>query len=221
MQVNYLAVCGMRRSGSTLHYFLAKTLIEQAGRGVGLWYMYPDQFANRRDEFDRIAGIKVVKVHLPSPGIALALERDEAVGLYTYRDLGDVLVSIAIRECYQAHHWLDDETWMIATVREMVRSRQYWLAKPNMRTLAYADLIADVPGEVQRIAQQVELKITPGQAQDIATKCSPRNLVAHAGLPQDHVNDGRAGMWESHVTPEQAARITRVIKHYGEAGVDY
>jgi len=219
MPVKYLFACGMRRSGSTLQYELASAVVRHFGLGRGVWYVERTEFAERRREWDQEPGMKVVKVHHLDPDIQAAFEAGDAIGCYVYRDPRDVLVSLSLRARYRGKLVIDRDglDWMRATVYELNADHSFWMAMPRMLITRYADLVDDVAGEVQRIARHLGHDLSRITAELIAAEHTPAQLMALGKLPDDHVNDGRAGMWRDHVTPQQAELLKRVIRQYGQA----
>ncbi len=204
--MNYFLVAGMRRSGSTMQYHIARLLAEQSG-GRGVWYIEPGDFVARRPVWNQMPGIKVIKVHHPDPVLGDLVTTGEARAIYSWRDPRDVVVSISLRARYQDTTSLDNPVWVNQTFRSLARDHAFWTSIPCVPVVRYQDVIGDAPGTVQQIARLMSQAITDTQARLIAAQVTPDQLMKHKAIPADHVNDGRAGMWQDRTTDTQRAIV--------------
>lgn len=212
--MNYVFACGMRRSGSTLQYHLALTLLERHGGGEGVWYVKPGEFAQRRAEWDTRPGTKVVKVHHVAPAIADELSGGRSKGVYVWRDPRDVVVSVTLRARYQGKHSLDNEIFVAEFFQQLERDFTFWTGQRGMYVTTYATLVDDVPGEVRALARHLGLTVTEAEARQIARRHTPDAMLRAEWVPADHINDGRAGMWRARTTDAQADRMTALLAEY-------
>lgn len=93
-----LVICnGMIRSGSTLQYNLARTLIESMKAGVGHGFFTYDQLIEQRDRLVRwgsAPSYHLIKSHEIFPGSSRLTQAGLLRICYIYRDIRDVAVSV-------------------------------------------------------------------------------------------------------------------------------
>ncbi len=217
----WILCCGMKRSGSTLHYQLAAHLVESAGRGQRVGWT--ETFADAFDAYNQAPGWKVYKNHNFSPDLAALLAGGQAKGLYVYRDLRDVFVSFMLKQDAPF-----ERLWQRDILREPVEQFALWTAQPGMLVTRYETMMHDVPAEVLRIAAHLQLPLTSAQAAAIAHDYSidrqkqriesSRDPVKangkaafdkHSLLHENHISEthGQIGQWRAYLTPHQAGQI--------------
>lgn len=100
---------------------------------------------------------------------------------------------------------------------------------PNVMLLHYAELKADMPGQIQRIAEFLGIPIDPSKWSDILTHCSFDYMKQHAsksvplvgtfweGGAQTFVHKGTNGRWKEVLSDEDVERYdTEALHHLGE-----
>src|SRR5512138_2281267 len=93
MREGWIFCGGMIRAGSTLQYQIASELIERLGLGRRTGYLPPAEHAwvlGARP----VAGLSTFKTHELTEQVARQCRQSDAVALYIYRDLRDVVSSL-------------------------------------------------------------------------------------------------------------------------------
>lgn len=222
----WIICCGMKRSGSTLQYQIAAHLVEMTGKGTRVGWadtfeevqaQHPDNTSNPR--------WKVYKNHNYSASMGAALTDGRAKGIYMYRDLRDVFVSFMHKQNASF-----ERLWTRDILRELVENYAQWTQQPNVLVSRYETMMADVSGEVSRIAAHLGLTITPEEAKQIAAEYSVTKQLErieqadnlqvsrqtkgvgfdrHTLLHENHISEeqGQVGQWKTALTPEQVSLI--------------
>lgn len=185
-----------------------------AGRNVGDARLGPfeDVLLPLMDNARQGSGYRLIRTHNTHPLIQRAFEHGVARGVYVFRDLRDVIVSFTLRE--QCDHTLDDQDWIAAEVRRISANHHFWTGLGDaVLVTEYPTLLNNRARVFQATAQFLGLPLSRMEAEQYADEFAPGRMLAE--LPADHINDGRAGMWHYHCTPEQATFLDRVVRKYG------
>jgi hypothetical protein len=209
----WVIACGMRRSGSTLLYQIARRLVEDTGRGVGVGatedYTGLDVLFGTSAEGQRW---RVVKTHEPAPEWAATLKAGDARGLYVYRNLYDVLVSASWND---GKVTLDDPTTLRNRAHWLADTYRFWSVQPNTLVLRYADLVGDPIGAVQAVGRHLEMRVSYRWALHLAWTYSTdqqrnRDNGADWRIAQ-RIHDGRIGAWRDYVTYDQTRVLMDIV----------
>ncbi len=212
----------MQRSGSTLQFQIAAHLVEGAGLGQRVPWVPQEDFSRLVSQYRQQPGWKVFKSHQYSPEKGALIAAGEAKGIYIYRDLRAVLASkirkdrLAFRELYGQY-----------LVEALIETDRQWTAHEGMLVSRYERVIADLPGEVARIAAFLGIDLAPGQPEAVATEFRPEKqrqrieaarregllkegyagarFDPHSNLHTDHFSGGRAGAWRWELSPVEIA----------------
>lgn len=223
----WIFCAGMMRSGSTLQYQIAKTVVEGAGRGIGAGSCVPGRFRELLDRYDDAGQLRVVKCHRYLPTARARLRRGEARALYIYRDLRDVVVSMMHKEKRSFRQMME-----AGFVQQLLEDDAIWSGQPNTLVSVYQEVTADVAAEVERIAGFLGIEVAPSEVERIAAEHSldrqKRRIegfdFGQAGVAEgrtslldpdtllhhNHVRSGRSGQWSDVLTPEQVAEIEQI-----------
>jgi aryl sulfotransferase len=127
------------------------------------------------------------------------------------------------------HDWLDRDGHPWWPFWENVRS--WWAIRtlPNVLFLHFADLKADMPGEIRRIAEFLEIPIDENRWEDILHHCSFDFMKANAtrsvplagafweGGAQTFIHKGENGRWRERLSAEEAQKYEqRCLEELGE-----
>jgi hypothetical protein len=177
------------------------------------------------DDAEQIDGWKVYKNHNYSDSMGALLTSGAAKGVYVYRDLRDVFVSFMHKQDAPF-----ERLWKRDILAELVQNYDDWARQPHMLVTRYETMMADLVGEVKRIAAHLGLTLSADQAQAIADQYSvdkqlerinsATDLMRHAGikrvgvdkhslLHENHISEeqGQVDQWKTALTPEQVAQI--------------
>lgn len=210
---------GMQRSGSTLQFQLAAHVVEMAGRGQRQTYVEPEKLAEALDQSPASPALKVAKTHVFNASIRSALRSGRAVGLYTFRDIRDVVVSFMHKEGRPfseesaRHHITHNLAWYTG-----------WVAEAGVLVSRYETFIQDLPAEVARIAAFLDIPLSAAECTEVAaqytverqretiTKSIESNQLIqyvnsqfdpHSLLHTNHIHSGDVAAWRSELTSDQ------------------
>jgi hypothetical protein len=83
----------MYRSASTLQFQITAELVKAAGLGKQIGWIDADRFAEVRSGHVNAKGLQIIKVHKCTAAIAAEFLADNAIGIYSFRDVRDVYAS--------------------------------------------------------------------------------------------------------------------------------
>jgi hypothetical protein len=156
----------MRRSGSTLQYNLARSILEKRSSVEVLGYMSGIELEERLSVlFQNEPKVYLVKSHDVEK--CRELEGDKVLLLYTYRDLRDVYVSGKIKLGWN-HEMLEEIT------QEM--SSSFSAAQQCNRILIqrYEDLFSDRNDGAREIAEFINVSLSNAEFDEIASENEAR-----------------------------------------------
>ncbi len=201
--------CGMKRSGSTLQYQLAVSIVERTGKGSGLGGL---RGVDCRELIkDNTTGeLQIVKIHKSSHlrGVKEVLESGQAKGLYVYRDLRDVAVSLM--NLRKIHF---EELIRRNEIVDNLRAYYEFTSFDGVMISRYETMTENLSSEVLRIATHLNIELSPAEAESIAQEYSLSKQKARieqskqkAGvgrkerdsktlLHQNHINSGKSRQW--------------------------
>jgi hypothetical protein len=217
----WIFCCGMMRSGSTVQFQIAARLVEDAGLGKRVEWVSPEDFAVLRDKYATYREWKVFKTHICTKQMAEEFLRHNALGLYIFRDLRDVIVSI-LKKTNTPFDKIFVENYLNTCLNQYLK----WTNLPGVMISKYEDLIADLPGEVKKIARLLKIYLSPGNCELIASDYTlekqkeriekynydlkGQNLTykgqsfnPHTLLHVDHINSGSIDQWKQFLSMEQ------------------
>jgi len=216
---------GMRRSGSTVQFQLTAALVEAAGKGRRIEWVKPDEFGKLRKQHADDTAWKVFKTHKCTDKVAKEFERQNAAGVYVFRDLRDVVVSVMRKYALTFDQVLDSDL-----LENCLEHYRRWTSMPRVLTSKYEDMTADLTREVERIAAHLDVTLPVEQYAQIAAEHSIerqkerieeikksdhlREGVAKGtyfdpltNLHTNHIHSGEVSGWKSVLSNEQAGRI--------------
>lgn len=162
------ALCvGMYRACSTWQYGVVGAILERHRGCHRLGFVEGVLFHEKVDSQPDPEGWSVLKTHDAHPRFAELLASREALGLYAYRDLRDVVAS------YMHKTGLDFATLMARGFVDLcLENDRFWRAQPGMLVQRYDDLIADPARGVAEIAAHLGVELAEGEAVGIADSLS-------------------------------------------------
>ena len=237
--MTWVFCAGMIRSGSTLQYQLASTIVERAGVGMRVSYAPEAEFERvSRQHAGESAKLLVFKVHVCTPALAEACAKDGALVIYSYRDIRDVAVS-ASRKFGKSFEELREAGWLDQAIDDYYK----WRSLPGTMARRYEEMRDDVLGEAKRInvhlgaplagEEVVELasgfsleaqkrrveRIKESVGRDVGSRevvFDPRELLHH-----NHIHAGEVGAWRRLLAPDQIAFLAeRYGKWLTDAGYE-
>jgi len=120
--------------------------------------------------------------------------------------------------------WLDRDGYPFWPFWENVRS--WWAIKdlPNVLLLHFAEMKADMPGQIRRVAEFLETPIDDSRWPAILEHCSFAYMKRHAaqsvplggafwdGGAETFIHKGTNGRWHDTLTPQDVARYERMAR---------
>jgi len=222
----WIFCCGMRRSGSTLQYQITAHLVESAGRGNRVDWVKPGDFPALARQHANVEGWKVFKNHVCTKAMAEEFHRQNALGVYCYRDPRDVVAS-----SLQKWSFSFDGLWQSGVLQQDLENYKKWTRLPGVLVSKYEEMIRDLPAEVSRIAQHLQVPLERDGAEQIAAEYSltrQRERIElstqgdnlrdgfgedrfdrHSLLHTNHIRSGAVGGWGEVLSPPEVA----VIEH--------
>ena len=210
VKADWVFVCGMMRSGSTVLHAIAGLLVTTTKTGVGVHYAFANEgrFPGIFAKYDPQPGRKVIKTYGYDSLIERLFEEGRASGIYSFRDLHEMLVSWGRRKRLA----LDDPTWMADMVKRQIRHEQFWTRQEQMLIIPYAAVVNDLGGVIRAVGAFLDIAVDDDA---VAVMVEHYNIdQMRQQLPPGHVHDGGTD-WRQHVTEAQAAIIADVVAEHG------
>ncbi len=220
----WIFCCGMQRSGSTLQFQITARLVEDAGLGKRVEWTKPDRFNRLRRQYAAAAEWKIFKNHNCTEKMEKEFHRQNAMGVYSYRDLRDVYVSTM-----RKNEVTFEQLWAAKFLEQCLRQYQQWTSLPRVLTSKYETMMADLPGEVARIAAHLGIAADAEKCRQIADEHAierqkerieesiREGRLKHGyakayfdpdtNLHTNHIHAGEVGGWKGVLSEEQAAKI--------------
>ncbi|MGF1480465.1 MAG: sulfotransferase domain-containing protein [Cyanophyceae cyanobacterium] len=227
----FVFCCGMMRSGSTLQYQLAASISEESGKGRGIGEIRWSNFAELERAYSDDS-IKVCKLHHIKhlKGARSALESGKAVGIYTFRDIRDVTVSLMSMRKTK----FDNIVFKTREIPECLDNYYAWTSLPGLLISQYEEMSQNIPEEVERIAAHLNIELSPEKTQEIANAHSKQNQLhriqkwnakaEQTANPYDpktlllsrHINSGKSQQWKTTLTPIQIGYLESLAGNWLE-----
>jgi hypothetical protein len=168
--------------------------------------------------------------HMQNMNIDRFLEsRAAAVGLEDLAELGASEAGPASGdEATELRSWMDSDSLVTTmTLPFMVQHlRSFWEARdrPNVVMFHYADLLADLPGQLQRLAGVLGYELSPDRAELLAAEASFETMKSQAARvvpnadidlwhsPDGFLHRGTSGQWREVFTEEDLAHYDQRMR---------
>jgi hypothetical protein len=226
--------CGMPRSGSTLQFQITAKLVEDSGLGKRVEWCLPKDFPRLRNKYSNYKKMKVFKSHVATDEIIEEFVKHNAVGVYIFRDIRDVVVS-------HMRKYLTDfrEILKIKFINKWINNYYKWINLDKVLVSKYETVFSDLAAEVKRISNHLGLVLNEQQCLEIAaefalskqldriekfkTTLSPQDLNEngvkydpHSLLHTDHIHSGKIGAWKEYLTEKEVQIIERKAEKWLE-----
>lgn len=232
--------CGMYRSASTLQFQITTRVIKDAGRGQQVGWIDANRFLEVRDSYANYTGLKVVKVHRFTEPIGWEFTQNKAMGIYTFRDMRDIYASMMQQ---QQKSFTDIWNWQGRDfIETCLENYKKWTELPEVIISNYEEILQNIPREVKRIAQHLNIDIHLSECQKIAADYSlemqqerikqfrdkllqmqrhpddHREIVDYHDedslLHMNHIDAVKSGRWIEDLSAEEVALIENKIKDW-------
>jgi len=222
----WIVCCGMPRSGSTVQYLLTKDIVENTGTGKAVGFVnnqvFDDIYQENNFKYERI----VIKTHRAFPSVLSLFDRKEAVAIYVYRDMRDVVLSRIHKKNKNRFNYENVDRFVHLNIKSYLQ----WLSVSPVLISRYEEMVEDLEREALRIANILGVEITKSFASKLAGKYSlekQKKRIAsidyegknvkrkksgvyvdlETQLHNNHIRSGKSGQWEYELTPQQIAFI--------------
>lgn len=225
---------GMFRSASTLQFQITTRLVKDADIGEQIGWIDAYRFTETQRIHGSKRGLKIVKVHVCTESIQAEFFSNNALGVYIFRDIRDVFSSY-LKQRHKSFEFL----WNEGFLEICLDNYKIWTNLPNMLISTYQEVMDNLPEEVYRIAQHLNLKTSPEECKKIAddynlesqqhrikrfrsqllqTSLSPndhREIVDYHDeetlLHMNHIDSAKRGRWREDLSPEEATLIEKKV----------
>lgn len=232
--------CGMYRSASTLQFQITSQLVKEANIGQQIGWIDAKRFAETQTIYAHAPGWQVIKVHLCTDAIATEFIKGNAIGIYISRDIRDVFVSY-LKQRQKPFDYL----WQVGFIEECLENYKIWTNLPVVLISKYEEVMHNLTHEVQRIAQHLNLEVSPTRCQEIATAYDisqqkqriaqfKQKLLQTTLNPNDHremvdyhdeetllhinhIDSAKAGRWQDDLSASEVALIEHKVDDWCEA----
>ena len=211
-----LLVCGMHRSGSTLVWQIARSLLDgtpglRNPRGVPV-AEYAPAAADPSD-------LLMAKVHFRPSLDRAAFPQEGARYLYTYRDPRDVVASLYRKGRAKPGDPERGARNSRLIVRRELRGDEFWTSRKDVWIGRYEDFRDDVPGLVRALAAYLGIEVDEARVAeivadvDLAAQAERARTAKEQGVDDDlrvtsnHITDGREGAWRDTLTSDELVAI--------------
>ena len=221
MNTKWVFACGLRRSGSTLQYHLAREIVKSAG-GIDLSWVTWQRFDELYDEHNGKYPYAVLKCHAFIPGMATRMGPEvwdrQGYGVFISRDIRDILASLIRLYKVQSNNNpgftrsnLEDDMRTI-----FLKEGEEWLGKSKVLHTKYENILTldGLSRECARISQHLGIELSWLDCKILASQhvLEKQRLLLPTGEQrynkeylfwQGHLFTGANGTWKGELTQGQ------------------
>jgi hypothetical protein len=233
----WIFVGGMIRSGSTLQYQIAKSLVEERLGGTAIGFIEASEIDVRLGELESSPGTRfpcVVKSHVCTPGIRSRLERGDAVAFYTYRDIRDIVVSGSRNFKIPLDEFISGRL-----LDQAIGESYLWTSCPGVSSASFEFLMGNMVSWVGGMMEFLGIDAEERQVRELAEahsierqkeRMKTASHVAMGGflvdpgtlLHRDHIDRGAIGGWRGVLDAERIAAIEKIAGDWmADHGYDF
>jgi hypothetical protein len=172
MEKRLVICCGMPRSGSTLQYQIVVEIVKRVSLGNGMGWIRTCSSQDLLSKIEESDTWLIIKIHdyRQITDIKSLICDKRVLLLYSYRDLRDVAVSIAHK----------DNTKVISLILsdffdKVLENYYFWTGFPKTFISQYETMTEDLSGEIQRIADYLQIDLDQSTVSQIGQKLSLDN----------------------------------------------
>lgn len=230
----WIFCCGMYRSASTLQFQIAARLVKDGGVGQQVGWIDWKRFPEVRNLYANYNGLKVTKVHTCSAPIISEFVKNNAKGIYIFRDIRDVYTS-SMKQRLKAF----DQLWNEGFIESCLDNYKKWNSLPRVLVSNYEEVVENLPREVKRIATHMDVnisldsqRIADGYTVEIQQKRignfkdkllrmpethenKDREIVDYYDeeslLHINHIDSGKVGRWKEELSIKEVALIDNKV----------
>lgn len=226
----WIFCCGMYRSGSTLQYQLTARLVEEAGVGKRVEWAKPEKFPRICEKMADYKGLKVFKCHICTDEILAQFKKQNALGVYVFRDIREVVASTLRKKYRENKNEKFQGDFRKNLIERSLRNYYKWTSLNNVLVSKYEEMILDLTKEAKRIAHHIGVSLPEEKYQVISEALSidkqiqrievlkkkpiPRIELSPGKifdpktlLHTDHITSGGTDNWRHELTQEHIKLI--------------
>ena len=215
-----IVICGVQRSGSTLIFNYTKEILNYKNNNIDTFFSDDRKYKNILES--EYSGL-LKKTHSYSSYIAKRIRKKQSIGIFTYRDIRDVLVS-AIQK-----GWISSpDDWISNNRLKIIMHNAIMLSKvPNMLIFSYSDLINNPEKIISKISERMDYRLRNSKIDTIIDKYSINNVKSRMKqIPTDkklnymdqfhknHIADAKTGKWKNFFSKKDIDTINKYCKEY-------
>jgi hypothetical protein len=217
-----IIICGIQRSGSTLVYNYTKELIEYKNKNIDTFFSFDIQYKNLlKNEYSSL----IKKTHTYTPYISRRIKKKQSIGIFTYRDIRDILVSAIQKGWINSYNdWIRNNG-----LNQIIFNALLFAETPNIIKISYQELIDNPEIVIKTIASNLDLIIDQDEIIRIIDKYSipsvknkisqiPANkkLEYSDQFHKNHIYDAKTGKWKDYFSDSDIKIINNYCKRYLE-----
>lgn len=228
----FVVCCGMYRAASTWQYQIAAELAEQYldGRRIGVVNGENLNLVDYQNDRDCV---RVLKCHRYHPVFAQLANSQQAIQIYSYRDIRDVVLSLSWKLATDIAGVIED-----GFLPRAIDAYYQWIKLPGTLIQTYDQITRDPAFAIREIAQHLGVNIDAGMVQRLVKQYSkaanrartqqlteqlqasgvqlerPEHALAHDPLSLlhwNHLRDADQEGWFSQLTIQDILRIYPVV----------
>lgn len=223
---------GMYRACSTWQYDVVAHLVERHRGGRRLGYLTGEEYAELERAEPAGRAWRVLKSHEEHPRFAAALREGDAIAVYAYRDVRDVVYSMLDKRGVSFDDFLRQ-----GMIHQVLANDRFWTRQPRQITQRYESIMDEPARAIAELAAHLEISLDANEAEQIAEEYSLEanrrrtramaSRLAASGLDLsdpsnlqradettllhwNHVRSGRSGEWRDRATPAERRVLARV-----------
>lgn len=165
--------CGMYRACSTWQYEVVAHLVERYAEGTRLGYVTAAEYRDIKREAAQCGqeqqrrGPRVLKSHEGDRVFARSLAAGRALGVYAYRDVRDVVYSLAHKRKLTFEQLLRQ-----GMIHQVLANDRFWTRCPSVLVQRYDDLLRSPAEGVLALARHIGVTLDAAEAEQIALEYS-------------------------------------------------
>lgn len=245
MRTRDVICAGMYRACSTWQYEVVGHLVELHRQGRRMGYVTGDAYQVTGPPIPHRWGSgqpgawRVLKSHEGHRAFSRAIGFGQALAVYAFRDIRDVVCSLMHKRGETFPQLLRQ-----GMIHQILANDRFWRAQPRVLVQRYEEMVADPVTAVVQLARHLGLGVTRRQAIEIAEEYSLesnltriealRRQLVEAGidltaagnlqiydsvtlLHWNHVRPGGAGSWRTRLSPRERTVLARICAPWLES----
>ena len=217
--MQFIFCCGMKRSGSTLHYNLVSDIVEGSLKGDRLGYIktWQDFEVIAKENYNSNDSLGIIKSHEYFDQMRELESSQRAYFIYIHRDIRDVAVSL-LNKLQLKSQTITFQSIQNSIEKALKLHYQFQNNIKNLYSISYEQVISNLEVEVYRLANFLGIKIDKILAKQISANRSLENQKENLKtikyndpnkienydpetlLHPSHINSGKIGQWQNTLT---------------------